>query len=130
MLDSNTVAIIVAGITTLGGGWQFFSNRRISADNRRIAEESAKKDERLADLEKHKVESQAYERARTHYDAIIDDLTKHIDWLKGELAEKTEENARLRSRIEALEKTVEALRNASVIVIEPPNVRGQVGGNL
>lgn len=121
-MDANTVAIAVAGITTLAGGWQYLSNRKLIRAN-------TEKDQRLADLEKHKVESQAYERARAHYDAIIDDLTTHISWLKGELGEKTEENARLRSRIEALEKTVEALRNASVIVIEPPNNRGQIGGN-
>lgn len=114
MLDAETVAIVVAVITSLGGGWQFLSSRRLSRDNR-------DKDQRLADLEKHKVESQAYERARAHYDAIIDDLTQHIAWLKQELADKTSENESLKQRIIALEKTVEALRSASVIVIEPPN---------
>lgn len=123
-MDSTIVPIAVAAVTSLGGIWQFFSNRRISADNRKIAEESAKKDERLADLERHKVESQAYERARAHYDAIIDDLMKHVEWLKQELADTKNENERLRSRIDALEKTIEALRSASVIVIEPPNNRG------
>jgi len=117
MLDTNTVAIVVAVIASLGGGWQFLSNRRISADN-------AEKDKRLADLEKHKVESQAYERARAHYDAIIDDLMKHVEWLKQELADTKNENERLKSRIDALEKTIEALRNASVIVIEPPDNGG------
>ncbi|WP_433114304.1 hypothetical protein [Micromonospora sp. CA-246542] len=111
MIDSNTVAVVVAAITTLGGGWQFLSNRRLAKSN-------DEKDQRLADLEKHKVESQAYERARAHYDAIIDDLMKHVEWLKQELADTKNENERLRSRIEALEKTIEALRNASVIVIE------------
>lgn len=113
MLDAETVAIIVAAITSLGGGWQFLSGRRLAKDNR-------EKDERLADLEKHKVESQAYERARAHYDAIIDDLTNHINWLKQELASSNEENSRLKERIQALEKTIEALRSASVIVIESP----------
>lgn len=113
MLDAETVAIVVAILTSLGGGWQFLSSRRLSRDNR-------EKDQRLADLEKHKVESQAYERARAHYDAIIDDLTKHIAWLKSELASANDENSRLKERIQALEKTVEALRSASVIVIESP----------
>lgn len=113
MLDSETVALAVGVLGFLGGGWGFVAQRK-------TAKESREKDQRLADLEKHKVESQAYERARAHYDAIIDDLTKHIEWLKMELAEKTEENSRLKARIEALEKTVEALRTASVIVIEPP----------
>lgn len=119
MLDSNSVAIIVASIATLGGGWQYLSNRKLAKSN-------DEKDQRLADLEKLRVESQAYERARTHYDAIIDELTKHIEWLKTELAEKTEQNARLKTRIDALEKTVEALRTASVIVIEPPK-NGEIG---
>lgn len=105
-LNPETVAVVVAVITTLGGGWSYLDRRKTARENR--------------ELQKQQVEAQAYERARAHYDAIIDDLTQHINWLKQELAEKTEENARLRARIEALEKTVEALRSASVIVIEPP----------
>lgn len=114
MEPTTTVAVIAALLGFLGGGWQYLSNRKLSKDNRA-------KDDRLADLEKHKVESQAYERARAHYDAIIDDLMKHVDWLKQELAERNIENDRLRERISALEKTIEALKSTNVIVIEPPH---------
>lgn len=106
MIAPETVAIVVAAITTLGGGWSYLSQRKIAKENR--------------ELQKQQVESQAYERARKHYDAIIDDLTTHIQWLKQELSSANEENGRLKARIDALEKTVEALRSASVIVIEPP----------
>ena len=116
-MNADTVAIAVAGLTTLAGGWQYLSNRKLAKSN-------DEKDKRLADLEKHKVESQAYDRARQHYDAIIDDLMKHVEWLKQELADTKNENERLRSRIDALEKTIEALRNASVIVIEPSDNGG------
>ncbi|WP_443190009.1 hypothetical protein [Micromonospora sp. CB01531] len=105
-MDPGTVAIAVAVITTLGGGWSFFDRRKVAKENR--------------ELQKQQVEAQAYDRARAHYDAIIDDLTQHIAWLKSELASATEENSRLKERIEALEKTIEALRTANVIVIEPP----------
>lgn len=106
-LNPETVAIAVSVVSTLGGGWSFLAQRRTAKDNR--------------ELQKQQVESQAYERARAHYDAIIDDLTTHINWLKQELGSATEENTRLRDRIVALEKTVEALRSANVIVIEPQN---------
>lgn len=107
----NTITIIVAVVTTLGGGWQYLSNRRLSKDNR-------EKEEQLASLERHKVEAQAYDKARAHYDAIIEDLMAHVDWLKSELAERTAENSALKERISALEKTIEMLRSANVIVIE------------
>lgn len=106
MDPANTVAIAVGCLGFLSGGWGYLAQRRTAKENR--------------ELQKQQVESQAYERARSHYDAIIDDLTTHINWLKQELASATEENTRLKDRIIALEKTVEALRSASVIVIESP----------
>lgn len=110
MISTESVAIIVAVISTLGGGWSYLDKRKTAKENQA--------------LQKQQVESQAYERARAHYDAIIDDLTTHINWLKSELGSATEENTRLKDRIQALEKTVEALRNASVIVIESPRNGG------
>lgn len=106
-MSSQTVAILIAVIPTLAGGWAYLSQRKTAKENR--------------ELQKQQVEAQAYEKARMHYDAIIDDLTQHIAWLKQELASATEENARLKERIIALEKTVEALKSANVIVIEPPS---------
>ncbi|MGC5331001.1 hypothetical protein [Micromonospora sp. DT62] len=105
-MDANTVAIVVGVLGFLGGGWGYLAQRKTAKENR--------------ELQKQQVEAQSYERARKHYDEIIDDLTAHITWLKQELAERTTENEKLKARIEALEKTIEALRNASVIVIEPP----------
>lgn len=106
-MGPETVAIIVAAISTLGNGWQYLASRKAAKEKR--------------ELEKQQVEAQAYDRARAHYDAIIDDLTSHINWLKQELAAATEENSRLKERIAALEKTIELLKSANVIVIEPPN---------
>ncbi len=101
-----TVAIIVAVLGFLSGLWGYLAQRKIAKENRQ--------------LQKQQVEAQAYDKARAHYDAIIDDLTQHIAWLKSELASATQENVRLKERIEALEKTIEALKSANVIVIEPP----------
>ena len=117
MAIETLIPIVIAIITTLGGGWTYL-------DRRKVARESAEKDERLANLERQKVEALAYEKARAHYDAIIDDLTTHITWLKSELASTTQENTRLKERIEALEKTIEALRAASVVVIQSPDPPG------
>lgn len=104
MDTGSTVAIIVAVITTLGGGWQYLEKRKAAKENR--------------ELQKHQVEAEAYDKARAHYDAIISDLMSHVDWLKQELASAIAENARLKERIAALEGTIEALRSAQVIVIE------------
>lgn len=111
MAIETVATIAVAVISTLGGGWSYLEKRKVAKENR--------------ELQKQQVEAQAYDKARAHYDAIIDDLTQHISWLKGELASTTEENARLKERIEALERTIEALRSANVIVIESPKSGGK-----
>lgn len=103
-------AVAVAIISALGGGWSYLDRRKIARENRQ--------------LQKQQVEAQAFEKARTHYDAIIDDLTTHIAWLKSEWASTTQENTRLKERIEALEKTIEALKSASVVVIHAPEAPG------
>lgn len=110
-INPDTVAIIVGVLGFLSGGWGFLAQRKTAKENK--------------ELHKQQVEAQAYDKARMHYDAIIEDLSQHIAWLKSELAAATEENARLKERIEALEKTVEALRSASVIVIESPRPGGE-----
>lgn len=103
-LNADTAPIVIAVITTLGGGWSYLAQRKTAKENK--------------ELQKQQVEAQAYQNARAHYDAIIDDLTAHIDWLKSELADRTIENKELKARIEALERTIEALRGANVVVIE------------
>lgn len=108
MVIETVVPLVVAIITTLGGGWTYFDRRKIAKENR--------------ELQKQQVEAQAYDRARSHYDAIIDDLTQHITWLKSELGSVTDENSRLKERIEALERTIEALRSANVVVIQAPDL--------
>lgn len=107
MSVESLIPVIVAVVTTLGGGWSFLAQRRTAKENLK--------------LQKQQVEAQAYDRARSHYDAIIDDLTAHITWLKSELGSVTEENSRLKERIEALERTIEALRSANVVVIQAPD---------
>lgn len=110
MAIETVVPVIVAVIGALGGGWSYLDRRRVVKENQQ--------------LQKQQVEAQAYEKARVHYDAIIDDLTQHIAWLKSELASTTQENTRLKERIEALERTIEALRSASVVVIQAPDPPG------
>lgn len=104
-MSPENVAILVAFITTLGGGWSYLAQRRTLKENR--------------ELQKQQAEAQAFTRAREHYESIINELTDHVTWLKGELSERTNENDRLRDRIVALEKIIDALKAASVIVIEP-----------
>lgn len=110
MAVETVLPIVIAIITTLGGGWSYLNQRKVAKENR--------------ELQKQQVEAQAYERARSHYDAIIDDLTAHITWLKSELASVTDENSRLKERIEALERTIDALRSANVVVIQAPDPSG------
>lgn len=106
MAIETVVPIIVAVVSSLGGGWSYLNGRKLAKENRALQDKQ--------------VEAQAYEKARQHYDAIIDDLTQHIAWLKSELLSTTQENTRLKERIEALERTIDALRSASVVVIQAP----------
>lgn len=110
---SNTVAIIVAILGFLAGGWGYLAQRKVAKENR--------------ELQKQQVEAEAFVKAREHYKDIIDELADHVKWLKSELADRTSEladraaeNEKLREQITALEKVIEALKSANVIVIEPP----------
>lgn len=93
--DSVNISIIIAiiaAVTSLGGVW--LTTRATTKQARKAAQQAKQASDQTRELERGKVDAEAYARARASYDAAIDELEARITRLRDELRETREEHVR------------------------------------
>lgn len=131
MVDLATVAVQIAvGAVPLGAAW--FAYRASTDANRKTAEAARASAERQAEMERNKVDSEAFERAKTIYDSGISLLERQLVRVQTQFEQLNDAAAHERStfmerirsmqvQIELLESTVVALRRQLIDAgIAPP----------
>ncbi|NRQ35925.1 hypothetical protein HII36_29435 [Nonomuraea sp. NN258] len=113
---------LAVGVVPLGVAYLAF--RSATDANRKTQQTALMQAERQAELERSKVDAEAYSRAKTIYEDALNQMDKHLTRVRDQAAQvgadlATEQNAslemrrqirQLQAQIRALERTVVALR--------------------
>lgn len=103
------VPLLVAILALIGSGYTAWLARRSQHEQ--------------SEIQRSKVDIEAFERARVTYDQIIKQLDEQVQRLKRNLDSQMQENYTLKLQVMQLETTVKLLRQSLTLAgITPPDV--------